>query len=108
MLRRSVVKILLLSLTVSITLIAADQAFANQTAVAKRLRKYDVLKVDAKSAASQIRRTGKFSLKTSQRVFDLQLVPHDLRSSDYRSQVIGSDGVCLITPQIPSPQEPLV
>lgn len=70
MLRRSVVKILLPSLTVSITLIAADQAFANQTAVAKRLRKYDVLKLDAKSAASQIRRTGTFALKTSQQVLD--------------------------------------
>jgi hypothetical protein len=68
MLRRSVVQILLLFLTVSITLIADYHALANQTAGAKRLRKYDVLKLDAQSAASQFRRTGKFSLKTSQRV----------------------------------------
>ncbi len=61
--------------------------------LSKTLRKYDLLKLDAKSAVSQIRRNGKLLLKTSHGVFDLQLFPHDLRSSDYRSQAIGPDGM---------------
>ena len=61
--------------------------------ISKKLRKYDLLKLDTKSAVSQIRRTGKLVLKTPHRVFDLQLFPHDLRSTDYRSQVIGPDGI---------------
>jgi len=69
--------------------------------ISKRLRKYDLLKLDTKSAVSQIRRTGKLVVNTSHRVFDLQLFPHDLRSTDYRSQVIGSDGVARPLPSTP-------
>ena len=50
--------------------------------ISKKLRKYDLLKLDTKSAVSQIRRTGKLVLKTSHHVFDFQLFQHDLRSTD--------------------------
>lgn len=69
--------------------------------ISKKLRKYDLLKLDRKSVVSQIRRTGKLVLKTSHHVFDFQLFPHDLRSTDYRSQVIGSDGVARPLPSTP-------
>src|SRR5687768_2198182 len=105
MFRKPAVQILLLSFVVSVALVAVNLAFADQKRdipeLSKRFRKYDVLKLDAKSAASQVRRTGKLLLKTADRDFDLQLVPHDLRSNDYRSQVIGSNGVARTLPRSP-------
>ena len=96
---------LFLVVAVTVAVVAGNLVSANQARdipeVSKRLRKYDVLKVDAKSAASQIRRTGKFVLKTSRGVFDFQLVQHDLRSDDYRSQVIGSNGLARPMPRDP-------
>jgi len=57
------------------------------------LRKYDLLKLDPGTAASQVRRNGKLLLGTSEGQFDLQLAPYDIRSQDYAAQVIGADGV---------------
>jgi hypothetical protein len=97
------VRIFLLCFAATVALVAGNLVFAEQNReipeVSKKLRKYDVLKLDPKSAAAQIRRNGKLVLKTSDRVFDLQLVPHDLRSNDYRSQVIESNGVARALPR---------
>lgn len=68
--------------------------------LSKTFRKYDLLKFNPKAAVSQIRRTGKFVLKTSERVFDIRLFSHDLRSKDYVSQVIGSNGVARTLPRV--------
>ena len=69
--------------------------------LSKAFRKYDLLKLNPEATVSQVRRTGNLELITSKRVFDLQLVPHDLRSKDYRSQVIGSNGVARTLPDTP-------
>ena len=62
-------------------------------ALSKALRKYDLLKLNRKDAVSQIRSNGRLVLKTSHGEFDLSLSPYDLRSKDYRSQLVGADGV---------------
>lgn len=59
----------------------------------KALRKYDILKLNRKVAVSQIRSKGRLVLKTSHGEFDLNLSPYDLRSKDYRSQLVGADGL---------------
>lgn len=61
--------------------------------LAKVFRKYDLLKLDPRTAAAQIRQNGKLLLGTSDGQFDLQLAPYDIRSQDYAAQVIGADGV---------------
>lgn len=68
--------------------------------LSKILREYDRVKLDPEAAASQVRRTGKLSIGTSAGKFDLKLAPHDLRSPDYRAQMIDSAGV---VHQLPSP-----
>jgi hypothetical protein len=70
--------------------------------LSKTLRKYDLLKFNPRAAISQIRRTGKLVLKTSERVFDIKLFSHDLRSKDYVSQAIGANGVPRTLPRIPA------
>jgi Metallo-peptidase family M12/FG-GAP-like repeat/FG-GAP repeat len=50
------------------------------------------LQVDAAAMASQVRRTGRMSLATSDLSFDLELTPHDMRAPGYRAEEFGSDG----------------
>ncbi|HKR60236.1 MAG TPA: hypothetical protein VJS64_10930, partial [Pyrinomonadaceae bacterium] len=71
------------------------------TDLSKMLKRYDLLKLSRRAAVSQIRKHGTLLLKTSRGDFDLKLVPNDLRSSDYRSQVIGSSGIALELPSAP-------
>jgi hypothetical protein len=60
--------------------------------LSKVLKRYDVIKLDRRAAVSQLRRRGTLLLGTSIGKFDLEVVPNDLRSSDYRSQVIAPSG----------------
>ena len=105
MFSKPAVQILFLSFATTVALVAGNLVFADQDRdipeLSRRLRKYDVLEINPKSAALQVRRTGKLLLKTTERVFDLQLVPNDLRSSDYRSQVIEANGVARSMPRDP-------
>jgi Metallo-peptidase family M12 len=64
----------------------------NDPELNKLLRKYDLLKLNPKQLASQIRTNGELRLRTSAHDFELRLTPHDLRSKGYRAQVIGADG----------------
>jgi Metallo-peptidase family M12/Calx-beta domain/Reprolysin family propeptide/Bacterial pre-peptidase C-terminal domain len=61
--------------------------------LSKHLRKYDLIRMDPARVAAQVRNKGRLLLKSSVRDFDLQLTPHDMRSSDYTAQVIDSAGV---------------
>ena len=74
-------------------MVAAELTQERDPELSKLFREYDVLKLDPAIAASQLRRTGKLLLGTSAGRFDLKVAPHDLRSADYVSQVIGSDGI---------------
>jgi Metallo-peptidase family M12/Bacterial pre-peptidase C-terminal domain/Putative binding domain, N-terminal len=61
--------------------------------IAKALKKYDVIRLDRAELKSQMQKNGRLLLKTSAGDFDLELTPHDLRSQDYQSQMIGADGI---------------
>lgn len=64
----------------------------NDPELRKLIRKYDLLKLNAKQIASQIQTSGTLRLRTSTHDFELRLTPHDLRAKDYRAQAIGADG----------------
>lgn len=61
--------------------------------LARALREYDLIKLDPRAAAVQIRNTGRILISTSKGDFDMQLEPHDMRAPDYASQLITADGV---------------
>ncbi|MFN2511545.1 MAG: M12 family metallo-peptidase [Pyrinomonadaceae bacterium] len=61
--------------------------------MARILRDYDLIRLNPRAAAVQIRNTGRLFISTSQGDFDLQLAPHDMRAPDYVSQLITADGV---------------
>ena len=56
-------------------------------------RDYDLIRLDPRAAAAQIRNTGKLLISTSEGDFDMQLAPHEMRAPDYVGQVITPDGV---------------
>ena len=61
--------------------------------LSKHLRKYDLIRMDPAAAAAQIKNRGRLVLKSSERDFDIQMTPHDIRSADYSAQVIDAQGV---------------
>ncbi len=61
--------------------------------LSKYFRKYDVIRMDPAAAAAQVRNGRRLVLKSSERDFDLQMSPHDMRSADYSAQVMDSAGV---------------
>ncbi len=61
--------------------------------LARALREYDLIKLDPRAAAVQIRNTGRILISTSKGDFDMQLEPYDMRAPDYASQLITADGV---------------
>jgi hypothetical protein len=77
------------------------QRDARDEELSKHFRKYDLIRMDRASAAEQVRKRGRLLLKSSERDFDLQLTPHDMRSADYSAQVIDSAGV---RHQLPKPE----
>ncbi|HEY7784196.1 MAG TPA: M12 family metallo-peptidase, partial [Pyrinomonadaceae bacterium] len=76
-------------------------AKVQDTQISTRLRRYDLVRLDARAAASQIRRNGKLFLNTSFGSFNLDLQPHDLRAPDYASQWIDSEHVAHQLPKEP-------
>ncbi len=56
-------------------------------------RRHDLIKLDTASVAAQVRQTGRVSLSTGAKTFDLVLVPNDLRAKNYHAEVTGKDGV---------------
>jgi hypothetical protein len=54
---------------------------------------YELLQLDAATASQQVRDTGRLSLASSDMSFDLELVPHDLRTPGYRAEEFGGDGL---------------
>ena len=61
--------------------------------ISKALKRYDLIRLDRAELKSQMQKNGRLLLKTSAGDFDLALTPHDLRSQDYQSQIIGADGI---------------
>jgi hypothetical protein len=62
---------------------------------------HEDLKLDAPSAAEQVRENGHLSLVTRSHDFEIQLRPNDLRASNYRAQEVADDGVAHDIPMSP-------
>ena len=60
--------------------------------IEKSIKRYELVKLDTAETAAQVRRTGKLSLQTRSERYDLDLVPHDMRASNYRAEEVGTDG----------------
>jgi hypothetical protein len=53
---------------------------------------HEDLSLDPQAAAQRVRETGRLSLVTATRDFEIQLRPNDLRAPNYRAEEVGSDG----------------
>lgn len=60
--------------------------------IEKSIKRFELVKLDTAETAAQVRRTGKLSLQTRSERYDLDLVPHDMRASNYRAEEVGTDG----------------
>jgi metallopeptidase family M12-like protein/pre-peptidase/uncharacterized protein DUF4214 len=69
--------------------------------LAKALRDYDLIRLDPRAAAAQIRDSGKLVFTTSKGTFEVQLAVNDMRSSDYVAQVITAEHVARKLPKLP-------
>jgi hypothetical protein len=95
----------LLGLAFAMTLLAPHIASTSakspspmQQELQRRFRKYELAQVDTQSAADAVRRTGKLSIATPTRTFDIDLVQNDLRAPNYRAEEVIDGG---ITRQLP-------
>ncbi|HKU73552.1 MAG TPA: zinc-dependent metalloprotease family protein [Pyrinomonadaceae bacterium] len=60
--------------------------------IEKSIKRYELVKLNTAEIVAQVRRTGKLSLQTRSERYDLNLVPHDMRASNYRAEEVGIDG----------------
>ena len=67
----------------------------------RRVRRYDLVKIDSEAATKQVKNRGRLVLNTSRGNFDLEFTPYDLRAWDYSAQEIGIDGVARELPKTP-------
>jgi hypothetical protein len=66
---------------------------ANDPELSRHFRNYDLIRINPDLAAASVKSSGRLSLKTSKRDFDMKFVPYDMRAPDYTAQEIGADGV---------------
>ena len=71
---------------------ATQSADKNQAEVSRFLKHYESLQLNAKDADATVRETGRLTLATSTRRFELQLVLHDLRTPNYRAEEVIDGG----------------
>jgi hypothetical protein len=67
----------------------------------RRLRKYEVARLDRQLAVEAVQRTGKFSIVTPSRTFELELVQNDLRAPNYRAEETTAEGFSRELPTMP-------
>jgi hypothetical protein len=72
-----------------------------QQELQRRFRKFELTHVDAQSAADSVRRTGKLSIASPSRTFDLDLVQNDLRAPNYRAEDVIDGGITHALPVTP-------
>jgi hypothetical protein len=55
-------------------------------------KKYEIVEIDPAAVAAQVRSTGRFTLETAAKTFELVLAPRELRSAGYRAEDSGDGG----------------
>lgn len=78
----------------------AAAALTNQSIKMRRelstfFKSYELLELDSRRVAQQVRQSGRLRLVTSQGDLDLYLAPHDMRGHNYRATKVNADGVLL-------------
>src|SRR5919106_4323767 len=61
--------------------------------LAAAFQEYDLIRLDPKTAAQQVRETGILVVNTSKGKFNMKVRTHDMRSADYEAQVVTDKGV---------------
>ena len=56
-------------------------------------KSYELLKIDSRRVAQEVRESGRFTFITSLGNIDLELAPHDMRGHNYRATSVSADGV---------------
>src|SRR5436190_21894737 len=71
---------------------ARTSALLQQRDLSRVLKKHQSLELETEQAARQVRATGRLSLTTATRQFELHLVVHDLRAPGYRAEEVSDGG----------------
>jgi hypothetical protein len=80
--------------TIAILLGFVTDASAQQPRrVDRYIKHYRRIHMDTEAVARRVRTTGEFSLPTDDGVFELSLVPHDVRAPQYRAEEVSADGM---------------
>lgn len=61
--------------------------------LAQVVRKHEQVRLSAPDVAQKVRLTGRLSLKSAERTFELDLQPNDMRARRYRTEETGADGI---------------
>jgi Metallo-peptidase family M12/Calx-beta domain/Reprolysin family propeptide len=100
----------ILTLLVSAALSTPENFFSSSSAsslpvlqqqLQGRLRKYDITHLNTERAAEAVRNSGRLSITTSSRTFDLELVQNDLRAPNYRAEEVVDGGLTRDLPVSP-------
>lgn len=72
-----------------------------QQALQRRFRKYEMTQLDREIVVQSVRQSGKVSIVTPSRTFELELVQNDLRAPNYRAEESSSQGFARELPVMP-------
>ena len=64
-----------------------------QQELQRYFRKYEIAQLMPETVANDVRQSGKLSISTPNRVFDLALTQNDLRAPNYRAEEVTDDGI---------------
>jgi hypothetical protein len=102
--------VLLLTVSISAT-IAVSEVFSSGPSAAslpsleqelqRRFRKYEITQLDPEIVAQAVQQSGKVSIVTPSRSFELDLIQNDLRASNYRAEETISAGLSRELPTMP-------
>ncbi|HZE69751.1 MAG TPA: M12 family metallo-peptidase [Pyrinomonadaceae bacterium] len=70
---------------------AANAAILQQE-LQRRFRKYEMVELDADTAVSEVRQSGKLRIATPSQIFELSLRQNDLRAPNYRAEEVTDGG----------------
>lgn len=79
--------------------LATDATAQESRRVDRYLKRYHRIQMDSEAVARRVRTTGAFTLPTDDGVFELSLIPHDVRAPRYRAEAVSADG--LTRPVVP-------
>src|SRR5258705_2231933 len=95
----------LAGLIVAVVLSEKSSSAATSTSLQKelqqRLRKYEIAHLNAESTANGVRQSGKLSVATPSRIFEIDLVQNDLRAPNYRAEEVIDGGSLRALPANP-------